>query len=177
MDKKLQFPLIRQISTIGIGLVVLLSCGGNPIELDVLISVNETTNPLAEVSQAKQSGTSRGIFFVLDELDAAPSSIDDVKVGGDTYSQPDQSASTIGLDPLQDEFTVSTTQLNPDSLYRIKMIAKDVNGTITHTGTGDCPVKVSLKDQNIVKICFGQNDISDPPLCAGLTTFSDCPSL
>lgn len=169
--------LIKTFAFVAIGFTMLFGCGGNQIELEVLLSVNQATNPLLQVSQAKQNGTSRGIFFVLDELDDPPSSIDDVKTGGDTYSQPDENGTSIGLDPLQDQFSISSSSLNPDSFYRVKMIAKDINGNITHTGTGDCPVKLSLSNQNLVKICFGVNDVSNPPLCAGLTTFSDCPGI
>lgn len=169
--------LIKTFALVAIGFTTLFGCGGSQIVLEVLLSVNQTSNPLLEVSQNKQNGTSRGVFFVLDELDDPPSSIDDVKTSGDTYSQPDVSGTAIGLDPLQDQFSISTTSLNPDTFYRVKMIAKDINGNITHTGTGDCPVKLSLSAQNLVKICFGRNDVSNPPLCAGLTTFSDCPGL
>lgn len=123
-----------------------------------------------------QLGISSGIFFVMDELKSSPVSVDDLLPGGDTYSEPDLN-SGIGAEPLQGSFEVSTSSLHPNSFYRIKMIAKDTNGNITFTGTGDCPVKVSLKDQNKVKICFGKNDVANPPVCAGLTAFTDCPTL
>ncbi len=153
------------------------SCGGGAqVNLDVVLSSNTSDNVLIKISQDLQIGLSAGVFFVLDELKATPVSVDDVLSNGDTYSEPDLNNS-VGNDPLQDEFKVSTASLNPTSFYRIKMIARDSNGAITHTGTGDCPVKISLKGSNIVKICFGKNNPSDPPLCAGLTTYNNCPGL
>jgi hypothetical protein len=153
------------------------SCGGGAqVNLDVVLASNSSDNVLIKISQDLQIGLSAGVFFVLDELKATPVSVDDVLTGGDTYSEPDLNNS-VGNDPLQDEFKVSTASLTSTSFYRIKMIARDSNGAITHTGTGDCPVKISLKDTNTVKICFGKNNPSDPPLCAGLTNFNNCPGI
>lgn len=123
-----------------------------------------------------QIGASAGVFFVLDELKTTPTSVNDLLAGGDTYSEPNvQSAN--GDDPLQKQFSLSTSSLRAGSFYRIKMIGKGANGATTHTGTGDCPIKLSLKDVNEVKICFGENDPSDPPLCPGLTKFTNCPGI
>lgn len=157
--------------------MLISSCGGNSIKLEVLLSVNQTDNALLQVSQDLQSGLSTGIFFILDELDPAPTSIDDLKVGGASISDPNLASSVVGLDPLTNEFKISTTALLPGTFYRIKMIARAVDGTTTHTGTGDCPIKLSLESQNMVHICFGKNLPSNPPLCPGLTSFSDCPGL
>jgi hypothetical protein len=156
---------------------LLVSCGGGAqVNLDVVLGSNSDQNVLLKISQDMQIGLSAGVYFVMDELKTAPVSVDDQLSGGDTYSEPDLSSS-VGNDPLQNEFKISTATLNPMSFYRIKMIARDANGNITHTGTGDCPVKISLKESNVVKICFGENNLSDPPLCPGLTKFTDCPGI
>lgn len=156
---------------------VFASCGGGAqVNLDVVLASNSNDNVLIKISQDIQIGLSAGVFFVLDELKTTPVSVDDVLTSGDTYSEPDLNTS-VGNDPLQDEFKVSTATLNPTSFYRIKMIARDSNGAITHTGTGDCPIKISLKEANTVKICFGKNNPSDPPLCAALTNFNNCPGI
>lgn len=157
-------------------LLLFTSCGGGAeVQLDVVLSSNTTENVLLKISQDVQLGLSAGVYFVLDELKTTPVSVDDVLTNGDNYSEPNQSGA--GDDPLQSEFKVSTSTLHPNSFYRIKMIAKDNNGSVTHTGTGDCPVKLSLKKQNTVKICFGKNIGSNPPVCPGLTKFTDCPGI
>ena len=151
------------------------SCGGSAVQLDIVLASNTTSNVLKKISTDMQLGLSTGVYFVLDELKALPISIDDTVSGGDNYAEP--SLSGIGSDPLQDEFKISTSSLKSGSYYRIKMIAKDANGATTHTGVADCPLKISLKDQNTVKICFGENNPSNPPVCPGLTAFTDCPGL
>ena len=151
------------------------SCGGSSVQLDIVLSSNTTTNVLKKISTDMQLGLSAGVYFVLDELKALPVSIDDTVAGGGNYVEP--SLSGIGSDPLQSSFKITTSSLNSGSYYRIKMIAKDANGAITHTGVADCPLKISLKDQNIVKICFGENNPSNPPVCPGLTPFNECPGL
>lgn len=143
--------------------------------MQVVLSSNDTVNPLKKISADLQSGLSAGIYFILDELKASPASVSDLVAGGNNVSDPP--ASGVGNDPLQGSFKISTSSLNANSFYRVRMIAKDINGNVTHIGTGDCPVKVSLDDQNKIKICFGLNDPSNPPLCPGLTRFSDCPGL
>jgi len=155
---------------------LLTSCGGGAeVNLDVVLSSNTSENVLLKISQDVQIGLSAGVYFVLDELKTVPVSVDDLLTSGDNYSEPDING--IGDDPLQKEFKISTATLNPTSFYRIKMIARDSNGNITHTGTGDCPVKLSLKKQNIVKICFGKDIANNPPVCPGLTKFTDCPGI
>lgn len=153
----------------------LTSCGGSDVQVDIVLSSTDTTNALKKISTDMQLGLSTGIYFVLDELKALPISIDDLVAGGDNHSDP--SLNGIGSDPLQGSFKISTSSLRPNSYYRVKMIAKDANGAITHTGVGDCPMKISIKDQNRVKICFGVNNPSNPPACPGLTAFNDCPGL
>jgi hypothetical protein len=153
------------------------SCGsGGVVSLDIVLASNATQNPLIKISQDMSVGLSAGVFFKLDELKTAPVSINDLATNGNTYSEPDLNGG-VGDDPLTDEFKVSTSSLNPTSFYRIQMMARNSTGTTTHIGVGDCPIKVSLKDANRVKICFGKNDSSNPPLCPGLTAFSLCPGL
>ena len=152
-----------------------VSCGSNQISLDVVLASNATQNPLEEISQQLQLGASAGIYFVMDELENPPASIDDVLQGGGQTSDPNPNG--VGNDPLQDEFKVSTSSLKPAAFYRIRMVARDLNGAITHIGVGDCPVNLSLKGNNTVKICFGENLQNHPPICPGLVNFNDCPGI
>lgn len=169
--------LNRKLLFCGIFMMALGSCGGgSQVEIEVVLASNGTQNELKKISQDMQLGLSAGIFFVLDELKTVPVSINDLLAGGINYSEPDISAG-LGNDPLQSEFKISTSTLSPNSFYRVRMIARNINGGTTHIGTSDCPVKISLKETNSVRICFGVDDPADPPLCAGLTNFNDCPGI
>ncbi len=152
-----------------------LSCGKEEIQVDIVLSSNQIDNVLLEISQDLQAGASAGVYFVLDELEPVPVSIDDVVAGGDTHAEP--TLSGAGSDPLSSSFKVPFSALKANSFYRIKMVARDTNGTVTHTGSSDCPVKVSLGAANQVKICFGRNDQANPPICPGLTPFASCPGI
>lgn len=151
-------------------------CGGNQVEIDVVLASNSTQNELKKISQDMQIGLSAGVFFIVDELKTSPFSINDLLSGGTTYSEPNINAG-LGDDPLQKNFKISTASLNPNAFYRVQMVARNINGGTTHIGVSDCPLKISLKETNSIRICFGANDPGDPPLCAGQTVFTSCPGI
>ena len=45
-----------------------LSCGGDQVHVDVLLSANETINPLVDISNNMKTGTSQGVFFILERI-------------------------------------------------------------------------------------------------------------
>ncbi|MCB0271429.1 MAG: hypothetical protein KDD46_00290 [Bdellovibrionales bacterium] len=150
-------------------LVWMMACSTSPLfEVDIVIAANQNTNPMLDISSAFEAGQSRGVYFLLDPLSSSPNGINDTT--GTTIESP--SLSGLGMDPLQDSFTIDPSLLSQGVKYRLRMVAFDINGNQTHIGTSDCPIFVDLQSQPIT-LCFGTAGGGNP-LCGGTTSFGCC---
>lgn len=150
-------------------LLVLMSCAENPaFEIDIIIAANQTTNPIVDIASDFEAGQSRGVYFLLDPLNANPAGINDTT--GSTVAVP--SLDGLGENPEQGSFDIDPSLLSQGVLYRLRMVAFNTGGTQTHIGTSDCPIFNGLTTQ-AVKICFGTSGGGNP-VCGGLTSFSCC---
>lgn len=149
--------------------VFLWGCAQDPdIQADIIIAANQSSNPILDLEAAFQGGGSRGIFFRLDPLSNSPTGINDTT--GTTTQEP---SSGIGMNPKSKTFSLKSELLNPGVRYRLRMVAIDSGGNVTHIGTGDCPIFSGMQNQTKIKICFGLS--SGPnPVCGGLTPFGCC---
>lgn len=153
----------------------LLACGGSSVSIDVDVAVN-SNDPMTQIAVDKQNGESRGIYFQFDPLNCPPASINDVNSSLLSLTFPDFSQAGVeGVDPLKSEFEIDTSGLSSNVYYRMTMFALTPANVQTHIGISDCPLRLDLKGQNQVQICFGESSIN--PICAGHTAFKDCPAL
>lgn len=152
----------------------LLSCSSDGIRVNLILASNTTENPLITISQNMQLGTATGLFFVFDELESDPQTINDTIAGGDTYTDPSGNGSA-GYDPLSKDFKISTDSLKPNAYYRLRVVSRNSGGAVVYVGNSDCPINLSFKGANNVKVCFGENIQNSPPICPGMTAFDDCP--
>ncbi len=169
------------------GMLVIMSllsaaCGSGPILIDVDTPVNQVS-PFAVPPQAfsETLTTTSGacVFFQFDPLNPLPTSISDLS-GGSSIVFPDQPA-----DPDNVSYDVSAAPLDPDTFYRVTMFGSiDPAGCVGSTASvpkyqslSDCPLKLSLGDENNVHLCLGVISATETPLCTDLLPFSSCPGL
>ena len=163
---------LRRSASVGIAACLcLVACSDPSLRVDIDIAANQAENPLMRIADTPGS---RGVYFVFDALTCPPSSIDAVS-NAHQFQFPE--ATTAGMNPLQDRFNVKTNDLLPNTFYRVRMVSPDLAGNIIYEGVGDCPINISFGGENQTMVCFGVYNPASPPLCAGGSSFSQCPSV
>jgi hypothetical protein len=144
---------------IGLAVPLFLSCGTSPsAKLSLAISSSALSeNPIRRVQELKLQGLSRGLYFYFDLMKPSPASIDDVANPNFHALVSPPEGSILGSDATEIEFTIDTSSLDPNSFYRVTVqaLSTDQGFTPTHVGKADCPLKLSLKERNLITICFG----------------------
>ncbi len=154
-------------------------CGGSTsVSVRTEISGNETANPLQRIAADMVSNppTSRGVYFQFHELSCIPKSINDV-ISPDTpsLSIPDPARGEIGSDPLKNTYTLDTSELKENSVYRVTMVALNTDGTTPFQGIADCPLNLATAKQNRITLCFGSSNLAQ--VCPQTMSFSNCPKV
>ena len=135
--------------------VGLISCGSSPtVQVDIEIA-SDSAGSMQQISAAIEGGTSKGVYFRFDPLKICPTGIDDIDTTAPAVLPSDPSFE-LGADPSKDQFVINTSKLDTNRVYRVRMIAFDTSGNVTHYGYGDCPISVKYPELNSVTVCFGK---------------------
>ena len=166
---------MRRISLIAIlflSVLGIFSCGSSErVPVDIDLAVNQSVNPFQTIQSGIDAGTSRGLYFQFQPLNAPPSGIEDLQPTGVLQSFPEQTQA--GRSPENNSFDVDTSDLDKNTYYRVSVIALDISGNRTHEGVADCPLLISLGSCNNVTVCFGV--VGTTPLCPESDAFTFCP--